>query len=189
MSDASTRGHRSAGAQAGSVGWRVVKAWIGLLARLVVGVVDIAAGVAKFPDPAANVRQVRAFKLLPEAIVPTVGHALPTVEIVIGALLVLGLLTRAAAVLATLFYVAFITGIAAAWARGLEINCGCFGSRGVPADPQHQYAVDIVRDVGLVLCSLWLVIWPRTRLALDTLLFPHHERLADGDGSEEAVEV
>jgi uncharacterized membrane protein YphA (DoxX/SURF4 family) len=167
-----------------------VKQWVGVLARLIVGLVDIAAGISKFPDPAGNVRQVRAFQILPESVVPTVGHALPTVEILIGGMLLLGLLTRSFAVLATLFFVAFIIGIASAWARGLEINCGCFGSHGVPANPQRQYAIDIARDIGLVICSLWLVIWPRTRLALDNLLFPHHhERLADGEGSEEAVEV
>jgi uncharacterized membrane protein YphA (DoxX/SURF4 family) len=166
-----------------------VRQWIGVLARLVVGVVDLVAGIAKFPDPAANVRQVRAFDLLPEAVVPTVGHALPTAEILIGAALVLGLLTRFFAVLATLFFLAFIVGITAAWARGLEINCGCFGSHGVPADPHRQYAIDIARDIGLLICSAWLVVWPRTRVALDALLFPHHERLADGDETEAAVEV
>jgi uncharacterized membrane protein YphA (DoxX/SURF4 family) len=166
-----------------------VKPWIGVLARLVVGGVDLAAGIAKFPDPAANVRQVRAFDILPEAVVPTVGHALPTVEIIVGAALVLGLLTRAFAVIGGLFFIAFIIGISAAWARGLEINCGCFGSTGVPANPQRQYAIDIARDLGLLICCVWLVVWPRTRLALDNLLFPHHERLADGEQSEEAVEV
>jgi len=166
-----------------------VRQWIGVLARLVVGVVDLVAGIAKFPDPAANVRQVRAFDLLPEAVVPTVGHALPTAEILIGAALVLGLLTRFFAVLATLFFLAFIIGITAAWVRGLEINCGCFGSHGVPADPHRQYAIDIARDIGLLICSAWLVAWPRTRVALDTLLFPRHERLADGDETEAAVEV
>ena len=166
-----------------------MKPWIGVLARLVVGGVDLAAGIAKFPDPAANVRQVRAFDILPEAVVPTVGHALPTVEIIVGAALVLGLLTRAFAVLGGLFFIAFIIGISAAWARGLEINCGCFGSTGVPANPQRQYAIDIARDLGLLICCVWLVVWPRTRPALDNLLFPHHERLADGEQSEEAVEV
>jgi uncharacterized membrane protein YphA (DoxX/SURF4 family) len=166
-----------------------VKQWVGVAARLIVGVVDVVAGVAKFPDPAGNVRQVRAFRILPETVVPTVGHALPTVEIIIGAVLILGLLTRAFAVIGALFFIAFIIGIAAAWARGLEINCGCFGSHGVPANPQRQYAVDIARDIGLVICCAWLIVWPRTRLALDNLLFPHHERLADGEGSEEAVEV
>ena len=166
-----------------------MKQWVGLVARLIVGIVDLVAGLSKFPDPAGNVRQVRAFRILPEAVVPTVGHALPTIEIVIGVALILGLLTRAFAVLASLFFLAFIIGIAAAWARGLEINCGCFGSHGVPADPHRQYAIDIARDIGLLICSVWLVVWPRTRLALDNLLFPHSERLADGEGSEEAVEV
>jgi uncharacterized membrane protein YphA (DoxX/SURF4 family) len=166
-----------------------VKQWVGLLARLVVGGIDVVAGLSKFSDPAGNVRAVRAYRILPESIVPTVGHALPTVELLIGALLLVGLLTRAMGVVSGLFFVAFIIGISSAWARGLEINCGCFGNGGVPADPQRQYALDIARDTGLLLCSLWLVIWPRTRLALDNLLFPQHERLADGEGSEEAVEV
>jgi uncharacterized membrane protein YphA (DoxX/SURF4 family) len=166
-----------------------MKQWVGVVARLIVGLVDVVAGLAKFSDPAGNVRQVRAFRILPESLVPTVGHALPTVEIVIGAMLILGILTRSFAVLAALFFLAFIVGIASAWARGMEINCGCFGSQGVPADPQRQYAIDIARDIGLLICSLWLVIWPRTRIALDNLLFPHHERLANGEGSEEAVEV
>jgi uncharacterized membrane protein YphA (DoxX/SURF4 family) len=166
-----------------------VKQWVGLVARLIVGVVDLLAGLSKFSDPAGNVRAVRAYRILPESIVPTVGHALPTVEIVIGVLLVVGLFTRAMGALSALFFIAFIIGISSAWARGLEINCGCFGNGGVPADPQRQYAVDIARDTGLLLCSLWLVVWPRTRLALDNLLFPPYERLADGEGSEEAVEV
>jgi len=165
-----------------------VKPWIGVLARLIVGGVDVWAGWAKFSDPAANVRQVRAFDILPEAVVPTVGHALPTVEIIVGGALILGLLTRAFAVIGALFFIAFIIGIASAWARGLEINCGCFGSHGIPENPQRQYAIDIARDIGLLLCCLWLSVWPRTRLGLDNLLFPHHERLADGEQVTSAVQ-
>ena len=166
-----------------------MKQWIGLLARLIVGGVDLLAGLSKFSDPAGNVRAVRAYRILPESIVPAVGHALPTIEIVIGAALLVGLLTRFFAVLAALFFLAFIIGIASAWARGLEINCGCFGNGGVPADPERRYAIDIARDLGLLLCSLWLVVWPRTKLALDNLLFPHHERVADGEQDTSAVEV
>jgi uncharacterized membrane protein YphA (DoxX/SURF4 family) len=166
-----------------------VKQWVGLAARLIVAGVLIAAGLSKFSDPAGNVRAVRAYRLLPEALVPTVGHALPTIEIVIGLFLLLGLLTRYFAVVSSLFFLAFIIGIASVWARGMEINCGCFGGGGVPADPQRQYAIDIARDIGLLALSVWLVIWPRTRLALDNLLLPHHERLADGEQDPSAVEV
>ena len=166
-----------------------MKQWVGLVARLIVGVVDLLAGLSKFSDPAGNVRAVRAYRILPEAVVPTVGHALPTVEIVIGSLLILGLFTRAMGILSGLFFLAFIIGISSAWARGLEINCGCFGNGGVPADPQRQYAIDIARDIGLLLCSVWLIIWPRTRFALDNLLFPRTERLPDGEQDPSAVEV
>jgi uncharacterized membrane protein YphA (DoxX/SURF4 family) len=166
-----------------------VKQWVGLVARLVVAGFLIVAGISKFPDPAGNVRAVRAYRILPEAVVPTVGHALPTVELIVGFLLLLGLLTRYVAIVAGLFFLAFIIGISSAWARGLEINCGCFGNGGVPADPQKQYAIDIARDLGLLALCVWLVIWPRTRLALDNLLFPSHERLADGEQDPSTVEV
>lgn len=166
-----------------------MKQWVGLLARLVVGGVQVLAGLSKFSDPAGNVRAVRAYRILPESIVPTVGHALPTIEIVIGSLMILGLFTRAMGIVSSLFFLAFIIGISSAWARGLEINCGCFGNGGVPADPQRQYAIDIARDVGLLLLSLWLVFWPRTKFALDNLLFPTYERQADGEQDPAAVEV
>jgi uncharacterized membrane protein YphA (DoxX/SURF4 family) len=166
-----------------------VKQWIGLVARLIVAGFLLVAGWIKFQDPAGTVRSVRAYRILPEAVVPTVGHALPMLEFVLGALLLLGLFTRVAGLLSGLFFLAFIFGISSAWIRGMEINCGCFGNGGVPANPQRQYAIEIARDTGLLLCSLWLVIWPRTHLSLDKLLFRKYERLLDGDGSEEAVEV
>jgi uncharacterized membrane protein YphA (DoxX/SURF4 family) len=155
---------------------KAVKDWVGLVARLVTGGVWVVAGALKFPDPAGSVRAVRAYDLLPEPVVPTVGHLLPAVEVVIGTALVLGLLTRGSALLATLLYAAFIIGIASAWARGLEIECGCFGGGGTRAGASAAYPWDIARDVGLMVLALWLVVRPRSRLALDNLLFRPTER-------------
>ena len=100
---------------------------LGLLARMLVGAVWVVAGVLKLPDPNENVRAVRAYDLLPESVVPVVGHALPILEILVGLCLLLGLLTRVAAVVSALLLVAFVVGIGSAWSRGLSIECGCFG--------------------------------------------------------------
>lgn len=143
----------------------------GLVARLVVGGVLVVAGAIKLPDPAGSVRAVRAYDLLPESIVPTVGHLLPALEVVVGLLLIVGLLTRYAALVAGLLMVAFVIGIASAWARGLEIDCGCFGGGGYDADATAKYPWEIARDAGLVLLSGWLVVRPRSLLALDNMLF------------------
>jgi uncharacterized membrane protein YphA (DoxX/SURF4 family) len=149
-----------------------VKDWIGLAARLVTGGVWIVAGLLKLPDPAESVRAVRAYDLLPESVVPAVGYALPVVEVVVGVCLVLGLLTRTMGVVSALLFVAFIIGIASAWARGLEIDCGCFGGGGQLDGASAKYPGEIARDVGLLLASLWLVVRPRTRWSLDSLISP-----------------
>jgi uncharacterized membrane protein YphA (DoxX/SURF4 family) len=146
---------------------------LGVLARLLVGGVWLVAGVVKLPDPGANVRAVRAYQLLPESVVPLVGHALPVLEILLGACLLLGLLTRAVSVLSVLVLAGFVVGISSAWARGLSIECGCFGGGAGPAEnAQAAYPWEIGRDVGLLLLSGWLAWRPRTPWAIDNRLLP-----------------
>ena len=72
----------------------------------------IVAGAVKLPDPAQSVDAVRAYQLLPSSLVQPVVQLLPVVEIVVGATLVLGLLTRGSAIVSALLFVAFIIGIA-----------------------------------------------------------------------------
>ncbi len=148
-----------------------VREWLGLVARLVTGGVWIWAGALKLGDSYQSVEAVRAYELLPESLVEPVGYLLPVLEVVVGVALVLGVLTRGAAVLSALLFVVFIIGIASAWARGLQIDCGCFGGGGYDPDASSQYPWEIARDSVLLLVSLYLVRWPRTRLALDSLLF------------------
>lgn len=146
--------------------------WAGLLARAVVGGVWLVAGALKLPDPAESVRAVRAYELLPESVVPTVGHLLPLVEVVVGACLLLGLLTRINAAVSVLLFAAFVFGIAWAWAQGLQIECGCFGGGGEKAGASSDYPLEIARDLGLGALSAYLLWRPRTPLALDSVLFP-----------------
>ncbi len=147
--------------------------FIGVVARGVLGTVWLVAGVIKVPDPTENVRAVRAYDLLPESVVPVVGHALPGLEILVGLCLLTGVLVRANGLLSSLLLVAFIVGISSAWARGLSIECGCFGGGGGPAvGAQDKYPWELARDFGLLLLSGWLVYRPRTKWAVDNYLLP-----------------
>jgi uncharacterized membrane protein YphA (DoxX/SURF4 family) len=145
--------------------------WLGLVARVVVGGVWVVAGAIKLPDPAGSVRAVRAYDLLPESIVPTVGHVLPIVEVLVGACLIAGLLVRWMAVVSAVLFLAFIVGISAAWARGLQIDCGCFGGGGYEEGASDEYPWELARDAVLLLLSLYLVWRPRSRFAADSLIF------------------
>ena len=64
--------------------------------------------------------------------------------------------------------VVFIAAVASAWARGLAIDCGCFGGGGRVDPGQTKYLEEILRDIGLLLLALWLCIWPASRFALES---------------------
>ena len=61
----------------------------------------------------------------------------------------------------------FIAGISQAWARGLSIDCGCFGGGGTINPKDTKYLPEIARDTGLVLISLYLFRYPSSRFALE----------------------
>src|SRR5450631_3963735 len=121
---------------------------IGLLARMILGVVLIWAGVAKVTRPALSALAVRAYKILPYDVAGYVGYALPLVEILVGLLRVRGLFTRLSAALGGLMMLAFIVGIWWASYHGYSIDCGCFRGCGALGPAQTQYQLDLLRDVG-----------------------------------------
>jgi uncharacterized membrane protein YphA (DoxX/SURF4 family) len=160
-----------------------VKEWLGTVARLATGAVWIWAGLLKLPHPDQSVLAVRAYQLLPGDTAVTVGHLLPVLELVVGGCLVLGLLTRGAAVVSGLLFAAFIFGIASVWARGISIDCGCFGGGGYDPDASSHYPWEIARDTGLLALSGYLLWQGRTRVALDNLLFPRRSDVPELESS------
>ena len=150
---------------------RALLPWLGTAARLLLGVVWAWAAVAKMGDPVASVRAVRAYDLLPEWLAKGVGYGLPFLEIGLAVLLIAGLATRLAAVLSSTLLVVFLVGMISAAARGLQIECGCFGGGGqLGAGQSTAYTGEILRDAGLLLVSLLLVWAYRTRFAVDNLI-------------------
>lgn len=149
---------------------RVSTTWTGLLARLVLGGALLVAGGLKVGSPLVAARAAQAYQILPFDVAGYVGMTLPVAEIALGLLLVLGLYTRAAAIGGTLLMLVFVAAIASAWARGLAIDCGCFGGGGTVAPEETQYGVDIARDFVFALCGVWLTARPHTVFSLDRLL-------------------
>lgn len=146
--------------------------WVGLVARLLVGGVWLVAGALKISDIKQSVYAVNAYQILPTNLAEIVGILLPVIEIAIGLLIILGLATMPASVVSGLLFIAFIVGISAAWARGLNIDCGCFGGGGqLGKGEDPQYWLEILRDVGLLLCSALLVWRPHTKVSCDELMF------------------
>jgi uncharacterized membrane protein YphA (DoxX/SURF4 family) len=151
-----------------------IRPWAATAARLLLGAVLVVAGLLKLPDPAAAVRAVRAYQLLPEALLGPVAFGLPVVEIAVGLALLAGVFVRTAALAAAVLMAVFIAAVGSAWARGLQIDCGCFGGGGQVAAGRTAYPGEVARDVGLLVVALALARWPASRLALGSHPEPQH---------------
>ncbi|HMM37532.1 MAG TPA: MauE/DoxX family redox-associated membrane protein [Desulfovibrio sp.] len=100
----------------------------GALLRLAVGVLFLAASWDKLLHPQAFARIIEGYQLLPDSLIPAAAVLLPWLEVLVGALLVCNAWTPGAALLANLLLLGFWASLAANWARGLDINCGCFST-------------------------------------------------------------
>jgi uncharacterized membrane protein YphA (DoxX/SURF4 family) len=145
--------------------------WITLVVRLGIAGVALAAALPKFADLRQAQRATAAYEVMPVALSNIVGVVLPVVELAIGLLLLVGLLSRYAAVAFGLLMVVFIALIAQAWARGLLIDCGCFGGGGqLPAGAKAAYGQEIGRDLLFLAGAAIIARWPRSALSLDGAL-------------------
>ena len=145
-----------------------VQPWLSLVVRLSMAGILVAAATPKLLDLPQSVIAVRAYRLLPEAIVPLVGHLLPVVELLLAVVLLVGVLTRAAGVIWLLMMAGFLTGVIWAWSQGLQIDCGCFGGGGDLAEGETtNYSTYVAERLGFVALGAYLVAFPRTRFSLD----------------------
>jgi uncharacterized membrane protein YphA (DoxX/SURF4 family) len=157
---------------------------IGTLARLGLAAVWLISGGIKVSDLNQTYVAVQAYDLLPSDVVTVVAGALPFLELALGVLLVAGLGTRLTAAVSALVLLAFIGAVAQSWARGLTIDCGCFGGGGQVAEGDTRYPQEIARDIGFLLLAAWLLVRPRTLFGLDGWLTTR-ETPAEPAGTQE----
>ena len=155
---------------------------IGLLVRVGLAAVWLVSGAIKVSDLNQTYIAVQAYDVLPAGAVSVVAAGLPFLELVLGVLVLAGLGTRVVAVVSGVVLLAFIAGVAQSWARGLTIDCGCFGGGGQVTAGETQYPQEIARDIGFLLLAVWLTVRPRSRWSLDGWLSVREVETVDTQG-------
>ena len=130
-----------------------LKGLFALVARLVLAWVFIRAGLPKVQDPAVFAVSIDGFRIMSGSLTLWVAVVLPWLELIIGIGLLTPWLRRASAWLIAALLGLFITLHASAWARGLDINCGCFGE--TADSPDYHWL--ILRNLGLLLIAIFLL--------------------------------
>lgn len=99
-----------------------------VLFRLALGGLFIYAGIVKIIDPLGFAQEVRSYRVVGQSLSFLVAVILPWLEVFAGLFLVSGLMKRAGAAIISGLLIFFIILIVVTMLRGLDVDCGCFGT-------------------------------------------------------------
>ena len=127
------------------------------VSQLLIGGLFCAAALAKLGDLHAFAEQIHNFRLLPWGLENPSAIVLPWIELIAGLALVLGLRARSGGLVAAVLMAAFTLAVLIAMARGLDIECGCFGT----GDATRVGLLKVLENVGMLALALLASLRPR----------------------------
>ena len=120
------------------------------LLRLLVGGIFIYAGTVKAWDLSGFSVDVQNYRLLPFTLAVATAIYLPWLEIICGVCLAMKKLYSGALSILLGLMLIFMVAMVSAWARGLNISCGCFTRQGTPTNYFLWMLLDFAFFVSLI---------------------------------------
>lgn len=139
---------------------------ISAFARFFMAYIWIAAGVEKLNKHFTMTQTIEAYQIFTPEWSHYLAYLIGPLEIAGGVLLLLGLFMRPAAKVGIIVLVLFMIGIAQAWARGLDIDCGCFEIDPANTDQVMDYVKTLGRDLFYLVLMIWIWVRPFKKFAI-----------------------
>lgn len=134
---------------------------LGVIARLILGVIFIYASIDKIAHPAAFAKDIYNYQILPDTLINLTAMGLPSLELILGIFLVVGLFREGSVSMVTLLLLVFFGAMVFNLARGLDIHCGCFhtSAQGTDGAPMAWYvfrdSLFLIPAFYLFYCTFW----------------------------------
>jgi uncharacterized membrane protein YphA (DoxX/SURF4 family) len=121
--------------------------WFVLAIRVIIGGIFIYASIDKIIHPEAFARIVHNYRLFPPSLINIIAIVVPWIELISGALLIVGWRYKAANLIIGGMLTAFIIALSISYIRGININCGCFSTS---ASSKSDLLMRIFEDIMMV---------------------------------------
>jgi uncharacterized membrane protein YphA (DoxX/SURF4 family) len=133
-----------------------------LLLRIVLGLIFIFAAIEKIITPENFSVSIANYKILPVELINIPAITLPWIELVSGLLLLLGIWVKENSAIIIFLLIVFTIAIIISLFRGLNIDCGCFGT----IYGSRIGLMKVTENILQIICGSILVRWGSTLLAL-----------------------
>jgi uncharacterized membrane protein YphA (DoxX/SURF4 family) len=120
--------------------------------RLVIGIIFIYASVGKLFRAEDFAKAILRYEFLPIYFVNIVAVIMPWIEFFTGVLLISGIYKKASSLIAGMSLVVFLIALTSAFARELDISCGCFSLEETSSKGDIIYR--IIQDIFMLIGAL-----------------------------------
>ena len=130
------------------------------LFRVILGGVFIWAGILKIMDPLGFAQDIANYQIFPRVLSFVLALVLPWIEFICGVLVILGILHRSSTHLLSGLLVGFLVLIVVTMIRGIDVECGCFGSLSQTVD----YKL-LLTDSALLFLAVNILLYKKPKTA------------------------
>lgn len=131
-----------------------------LVLRLIVGGTFLYACLDKLLNQELFARAIFNYKFLPDVFINVFAIVIPYIELTASVFLILGIFKRGSSFVIIVLLIVFIISLTQAYARGLDISCGCFSLETV--SEKSDILLRIIEDIFLVIGSFIIFIKSKT---------------------------
>jgi len=112
------------------------------------------ASIDKIANPAAFAKDIYNYQILPDALINLTALVLPWLELLLGLCLLTGVWMPGAVLTVNGLLIVFLAALVFNLARGLNVDCGCFGAGGL--GPSMSTGGYLLRDMAFLSLGVFL---------------------------------
>lgn len=131
-----------------------------LVLRLIVGGTFLYACLDKLLNQELFAKAIFNYKFLPDVFINVFAIVIPYIELTASVFLIFGIFKRGSSFVIIVLLIVFIISLTQAYARGLDISCGCFSLETV--SEKSDILLRIIEDIFLLIGSFIIFIKSKT---------------------------
>jgi uncharacterized membrane protein YphA (DoxX/SURF4 family) len=126
--------------------------YLQFILRLIIGAMFIYVAYNKFINPEEFAKAIKNYDMLPLQVINIMAIILPYIELFSGLFLILGIYKKGSSAIIGISLIVFIIALTTAFARGLNIDCGCgFSSLIQETASKNELVIRIFEDILMLL--------------------------------------